>query len=212
MGAVIKRSLCGLLTAFALSAPASAAVVNIGFEQGDLTGWLTTGSVGVVNSGAFSGTFSALLTAEQPHNSTPSSLRQVFNLNSGESVTFYAQFTSIRQTPHGTDTANVSIDVAGQYANVLESWAVPAGNGTVAGSWQTLSFIAPTTGSYEFRALIDNVANDSGLSTLRIDSIAPTIPSAVPEPSTWAMMIIGFAALGFVAYRRSRKQIATAAG
>ncbi|WP_298276922.1 PEPxxWA-CTERM sorting domain-containing protein [uncultured Bradyrhizobium sp.] len=26
--------------------------------------------------------------------------------------------------------------------------------------------------------------------------------SSVPEPSTWAMMIIGFAALGFVAYRR----------
>ena len=34
---------------------------------------------------------------------------------------------------------------------------------------------------------------------------------AVPEPSTWAMMIIGFAAVGFVAYRRSKKQIAAAA-
>ena len=27
--------------------------------------------------------------------------------------------------------------------------------------------------------------------------------SAVPEPSTWAMMILGFAGLGFMAYRRS---------
>lgn len=26
--------------------------------------------------------------------------------------------------------------------------------------------------------------------------------SSVPEPSTWAMMILGFAALGFMAYRR----------
>ena len=25
---------------------------------------------------------------------------------------------------------------------------------------------------------------------------------AVPEPSTWAMMLIGFAGLGFMAYRR----------
>jgi len=25
--------------------------------------------------------------------------------------------------------------------------------------------------------------------------------SAVPEPSTWAMMIVGFASLGFIAYR-----------
>jgi hypothetical protein len=25
---------------------------------------------------------------------------------------------------------------------------------------------------------------------------------AVPEPSTWAMMILGFAGIGFMAYRR----------
>jgi choice-of-anchor A domain-containing protein len=29
-------------------------------------------------------------------------------------------------------------------------------------------------------------------------------PTAVPEASTWAMMLAGFAGLGFVAYRRSR--------
>jgi PEP-CTERM motif len=34
-------------------------------------------------------------------------------------------------------------------------------------------------------------------------SITPT--AAVPEPSTWAMMLLGFASLGFMAYRRSRK-------
>jgi hypothetical protein len=27
---------------------------------------------------------------------------------------------------------------------------------------------------------------------------------SVPEPATWAMMIVGFGGLGFVAYRRSR--------
>jgi hypothetical protein len=32
-----------------------------------------------------------------------------------------------------------------------------------------------------------------------------THQSAVPEPSTWAMMILGFAGVGFMAYRRSRK-------
>jgi PEP-CTERM motif len=30
------------------------------------------------------------------------------------------------------------------------------------------------------------------------------VPSAVPEPSTWAMMAIGFAGLGFLGFR-SRK-------
>jgi hypothetical protein len=30
-------------------------------------------------------------------------------------------------------------------------------------------------------------------------------PHAVPEPSTWAMMILGFAGMGFMAYRRKSK-------
>jgi PEP-CTERM motif len=32
--------------------------------------------------------------------------------------------------------------------------------------------------------------------------------SAVPEPATWAMMLLGFGALGFAGYRRSRKGVA----
>jgi PEP-CTERM motif len=32
--------------------------------------------------------------------------------------------------------------------------------------------------------------------------------SAVPEPSTWAMMILGFAGIGFMAYRRKSKPAA----
>jgi PEP-CTERM motif len=29
--------------------------------------------------------------------------------------------------------------------------------------------------------------------------------SAVPEPSTWAMMLLGFAGIGLMAYRRTSK-------
>jgi PEP-CTERM motif len=36
-------------------------------------------------------------------------------------------------------------------------------------------------------------------------SVTPTISSAVPEPSTWAMMILGFAGVGFMAYRRKSR-------
>jgi hypothetical protein len=32
----------------------------------------------------------------------------------------------------------------------------------------------------------------------------PTITTAVPEPSTWTMMILGFLGVGFVAYRRKQ--------
>ena len=31
------------------------------------------------------------------------------------------------------------------------------------------------------------------------------IGGAVPEPSTWAMMLLGFAGLGFAGYRRARE-------
>ena len=33
----------------------------------------------------------------------------------------------------------------------------------------------------------------------------PAQISAVPEPSTWAMMLLGFAGVGFMAYRRKSK-------
>jgi PEP-CTERM motif len=33
----------------------------------------------------------------------------------------------------------------------------------------------------------------------------PEVASAVPEPSTWAMMQLGFCGLGFLAYRRRNR-------
>jgi hypothetical protein len=36
------------------------------------------------------------------------------------------------------------------------------------------------------------------------------VGGAVPESSTWAMMLLGFAGLGFAGYRASRKAVATA--
>jgi hypothetical protein len=35
-------------------------------------------------------------------------------------------------------------------------------------------------------------------------AVAVAPPPAVPEPSTWAMMLVGFAGLGFFSYRRGR--------
>ncbi len=35
-------------------------------------------------------------------------------------------------------------------------------------------------------------------------TVSFAIASAIPEPSTWAMMILGFCGLGFIAYRRKQ--------
>ena len=32
-----------------------------------------------------------------------------------------------------------------------------------------------------------------------------TVSTAVPEPSTWAMMLLGFVGLGFAGYRKAQK-------
>jgi hypothetical protein len=45
---------------------------------------------------------------------------------------------------------------------------------------------------------------DGGIS--RLDNFAIDGPTgAVPEPSTWAMMLLGFTGVGFMAYRRKSK-------
>lgn len=42
----------------------------------------------------------------------------------------------------------------------------------------------------------------SAFNDFAVDNISFSSVGAVPEPSTWAMMILGFAAIGFMAYRR----------
>jgi hypothetical protein len=39
---------------------------------------------------------------------------------------------------------------------------------------------------------------------------SPGIANAVPEPSTWAMMILGFAGIGFMVYRRKNTALRVA--
>jgi PEP-CTERM motif-containing protein len=56
---------------------------------------------------------------------------------------------------------------------------------------------------------------DYGTSTLEVyaygELTAGTLTVAlIPEPSTWALMVIGFGGLGFAAYRRSRPVVSIA--
>lgn len=46
---------------------------------------------------------------------------------------------------------------------------------------------------------------------MSLDYVAGDVTATAPEPSTWAMMILGFAGLGFAGYRKSRKAAAIAA-
>lgn len=50
-----------------------------------------------------------------------------------------------------------------------------------------------------------------GLDNLTLANNTVTLTDAVPEPSTWAMLLLGFAGLGFMAYRRKAKPALLAA-
>jgi hypothetical protein len=57
-------------------------------------------------------------------------------------------------------------------------------------------------GSLDFPGACSSCVADGALT---ITDRGPSLTAAVPEPSTWAMMILGFCGVGFMAYRRKSK-------
>jgi hypothetical protein len=60
--------------------------------------------------------------------------------------------------------------------------------------------------------IVDTTGGDSPITLTQFYDIgtAGDFTTAVPEPSTWAMMLVGFVGLGYVGYRGSRKKSAAA--
>lgn len=87
--------------------------------------------------------------------------------------------------------------------------------GGTAGTVQTLTFtLDPTDTNFLLSAAaFTNSTNPPGdtpalfaadiLGNGKTGNVGATVVAAVPEPSTWAMLIIGFVGLGFMAYRRN---------
>lgn len=69
----------------------------------------------------------------------------------------------------------------------------------------TVTYTGPT-GTFGFQLVYGECCGGPA----ELDISLP-LTSAVPEPSTWAMMIIGFAGLGYMGFRHSRKQATLAA-
>jgi len=89
------------------------------------------------------------------------------------------------------------------------------------GTWSTQLTLASTdplaSHSYTFTTtggpLVFQMGNESpSYPNLYIGNILDNVQvTAVPEPSTWAMMILGFAGVGFMAYRRKSRPALMAA-
>jgi hypothetical protein len=81
-------------------------------------------------------------------------------------------------------------------------------NGTSTNTWEseTLNFTATSTST------LISLTGASGRSYVGLDNVdvEQTSVGSVPEPSTWAMMILGFAGIGAMAYRRRKSAMLTA--
>ncbi len=73
--------------------------------------------------------------------------------------------------------------------------------GSTAFAPETVSFVADGSNVFTF-AGTDLVSSDPNVAVDAVSISNAATVAAVPEPSTWAMMILGFAGVGFMAYRR----------
>jgi hypothetical protein len=78
----------------------------------------------------------------------------------------------------------------------------------------SLSLVAASYVTLQSSGFVDpliSFASDFDSSGLSLEFSPGILNSAVPEPSTWAMMILGFAGVGFMAHRRKAKPVLMAA-
>jgi hypothetical protein len=84
-----------------------------------------------------------------------------------------------------------------QNGGLFSAGVMLTGSQVFTGPLQNPTFLI---GSFDFYSGVFH----QGHHLLTITNVAP-IASGVPEPSTWAMMILGFAGIGFLAHRRKSK-------
>ena len=105
---------------------------------------------------------------------------------------------------------SVEVDIKGQWAK---------GNGTHEVYLTNIALGYDITSDFIYDNTLDVTRFAAQTDILGFQGVNPSIAfnlvgdqiSAVPEPSTWAMMVLGFAGLGLMAYRRKSKHALMAA-
>lgn len=214
----MKRTiLAGAFSALAMTmaAPASAAVViGVGFNGGAVTQVSTDGGTGSANYNTTTGGYfynssgTGIPLAPQPNLLTQSTNIQQLaatggTLNLYVTQTNLAAFTGILNSIFTSNTiANATATISTYYSTTNQLFGgtllqTTTFNGT--NTFNAANFLSATA-PWSTTVRYDIVF---GSGTGNFNGTANLIGTAVPEPMTWAMMLIGFAGLGF-AVRRNR--------
>jgi len=95
---------------------------------------------------------------------------------------------------------NMSASLQGNWNGTSNSFAGPI-DFTIAGV-SVSDFVANSNGFFAVADLLGPIG--TGEVGGKIEAIIGQTSSSVPEPSTWAMLLIGFAGLGFAGYRKAK--------
>lgn len=98
----------------------------------------------------------------------------------------------------------------------FEVWNVLGWNGSawinlLSGTADNTPVNMPGWGTYQFYAFTSGGTQINGQTTFGNVLLSALVVSDVPEPSTWAMMLLGFGAIGFAMRRRPTGKIAQVA-
>jgi len=213
-------TLKSLLLAVVLVAPATmaqaATLLNAGFETGDLTAWTATdGFVEVVMEAddaiatppfgqhylPVEGSYFARLTAGFDLGAY-STLSQAFELTSTARLSGDAAFLAFDYLPYDDD-AYVRVRKVGSDEVVFAS-SVGAVGDYGHTDWTHFTTGLLGAGSYVLEAGVRDNVDFGGSSQLLVDNFALTAVGGggVPEPASWALMILGFGGAGAALRRR----------
>jgi PEP-CTERM motif len=187
---------CAALTS---SSPARAAIVN-GDLIVELSYYNGTGPASILQAKDFNFTGSDDVTLTSPAYSG-----QTFDGNGTLLLHFTANSIQISENDPGSafSTGNFmgisftdqgSVTQAGNHGSTIafQNWVVQPG-----ATFSQVSVFQSDNG-YGTAIFVD-LAGSSGVGEVTIG-----LAAAVPEPATWAMMVLGFAGVGFMSYRRRK--------
>jgi hypothetical protein len=168
------------------------------------TGWTGTGDLvsqgyaGAVSSGNGNQWFDL-----NPNVNAGTGISQIVHVIGGTTY----DFSFLYNGGGGGTTTQIAYSIGGLLSGSVSTGALNVYGGS---PWQMFdSLFTPAATANLTLSFLPNGAWSGGF----IDdvSLSTQVTGAVPEPSTWAMMILGFAGVGFMAYRRKSKPVLRAA-